>query len=241
MEKSKFERFISKYNLGGSCESVLYKVEGQTLTTRAISDDKNVMCEVVGPSMGFEAGNYPVYDTAKLRALLGVLGEVLTVSTKKSGDKFVGLEFSDTNSDVTFVLADASVIPAVPDLKTLPPFHMTIVMDEQFTNTFVKAKGALNDVDTFTVMSNGNDTTADVVIGFSSLNTNRVKLKANVTEAVEMKPISFSASYLREILVANKDAKGGKLEISSKGLARTSFEIDGVTSTYYLVQKDTKD
>jgi hypothetical protein len=241
MEKSKFERFIGKYNLGGSCESVLYNVESTTLTTRAISDDKNVLCEVVAPSMGLKEGNYAVYETAKLRSLLGVLGETLSVDVKKVTDKPVGMTFDDTNTEVTFVLADQSVIPNVPDLKKLPPFELTIDMDEQFINTFVKAKGALAEVDTFAVMSEGTDETANVVLGFSSLNTNRVKLKAKTTEAAELKPTSFSAKYLREILVANKDAKGGKLEISSKGLARTSFNVDNIKSTYYLVQIDTKE
>lgn len=241
MEKTKFEKFISKYNLGGACESVLYTVDGNSLTTRAISDDKNVLCDVVAPSMGLKDGSYAVYETAKLRSLLGVLGETLSVNIKKSGDKAVGMTFDDTNTEVTFVLADQSVIPAVPDLKKLPPFELTIEMDEQFINTFVKAKGALADVDTFAVMSEGEDATADVILGFSSLNTNRVKLKAKTTEATELKATSFSAKYLREILVANKDAKGGKLEISSKGLARTSFNVDGIKSTYYLVQIDTKE
>jgi hypothetical protein len=241
MEKSKFEKFIGKYNLGGSCESVLYSVEGTTITTRAISDDKNVLCEVTGPSMGLKDGSYAVYETAKLRSLLNVLGETLSVNVKKSGEKPVGMTFDDTNTEVTFVLADQSVIPSVPDLKKMPPFEMTIEMDEQFINTFVKAKGALSEVDTFAVMSEGTDKTASVILGYSSLNTNRVKLKANTTEAVELKATSFSAKYLREILVANKDAKIGKLEISSKGLARTSFNVDNIKSTYYLVQIDTKE
>jgi hypothetical protein len=238
VEKSKFERFVSKYNLGGACESVLYKVDGTTLTTRTISDDKNVLCEVIAPSMGFEAGEYPVYETAKLRSLLGVVGEVLSVKTKKSNDKFVGLEFADGTTEVTFVLADTSVIPAVPDLKKTPPFELTIDMDEKFITTFVKAKGALTDVETFTVMSSGSTATAEVILGFSSLNTNRVRMSANTASPVELAPVSFSAKYLREILVANKDAKGGKLEISSKGLARTSFDVDGIKSTYFLVQID---
>lgn len=241
MEKTKFERFISKYNLGGSCESVLYKVENGSLSTRAISDDKNVLCEISAPSMGFSDGDYAVYETAKLRSLLGVLGESLSTSVKKSSEKFVGLEFSDTSTDVTFVLADTTVIPTVPELKKLPPFDMAITMDEQFINTFVKAKSALADVETFTVMSTGTDNTADVVLGFSSLNTNRVKIKAKTTTSVEVKPTSFSAKYLREILVANKDAKGGELHISSKGLAKTTFTADNITSTYYLVQIDTKE
>ena len=56
-----------------------------------------------------------------------------------------------------------------------------------------------------------------------------------------MSAISFSAKYLREILVANKDAGTGNLEISSKGISRIVFSVDGITSTYYLVQIDTKD
>jgi hypothetical protein len=237
MEKKTFERFIAKYNLGGSCESVIYSVSGDSsITTRAISDDKNVLCEVTGPSMGIPEGEYPVYDTTRLRSLLGVLGDSLSVGVKRSGDNPVGMTFSDVNTEVTFVLADTSVIPNVPDLKKLPPFEMTIVIDENFINTFVRAKGALSDVDTFTVMSDGHDTTTDIVIGFSSLNTNRVKLTATTNEAVVMEPINFSAKYLREILVANKDAKTGTLEVSSRGIARVKFEVDGVTSTYYLVE-----
>jgi len=113
MEKSKFEKFIGKYNLGGSCESVVYKVEGNTLSTRAISYDKNVLCEVIAPSMGFEVGEFAVYDTTKLRSLLGVVGENLSVKVKKVGDKPIGMEITDTITQVTFVLADMSVIPNV--------------------------------------------------------------------------------------------------------------------------------
>lgn len=241
MDKSKFEKFINKYNLGGACESVLYTVDDTTLTTRAISDDKNVLCEVSAPAMGIESGNYAVYETARLRSLLGVLGENLTVKTKRTQDKLLGIMFNDNLTEVTFVLADTSVIPTVPDLKKLPPFDAEIDMDEQFINTFVRAKGALSEVDTFAVMSDGSDDTAEIVLGYSVLNTNRIRIKAKMTSPVEVKPISFSAKYLREILVANKDAKNGKLEISSKGLIRTSFSVDNITSTYYLVQIDTKD
>lgn len=241
MEKSKFERFISKYNLGGACESVMYKMHNNTLSTRAISDDKNVLCEISAPSMGVEVGEYAVYDTSKLRSLLNVVGENLSVSIKKSGEKVIGMEFLDVDTQVTFVLADVSVIPNVPELKQLPPFTLTIEMDELFINTFIKAKSALSDVDTFTVISDGTSNHADVVLGYSSLNTNRVKIRATTNTPASLTPISFSAKYLREILVANKDAKGGKLEISSKGLARTTFVADGITSTYYLVQIDTKE
>jgi hypothetical protein len=173
--------------------------------------------------------------------MLGVLDENLTVKVRSSSERPVGMTFSDSGTEVTFVLADQSVIPTVPDLKKLPPFELSIILDEAFITTFIKAKGALSEVDTFTVTSDGHSNTAQVILGFSSLNTNRIRLTGNTTEAAALEPISFSAKYLREILVANKDAKGGHLEISSKGLARTSFTADNITSTYYLVQIDTKD
>jgi hypothetical protein len=249
MEKSKLEKFISKYNLGGSCESVVLKAEGTSLSTRAISDDKNVLCEVTGPAMGLAAGEYAVYETHKLKSLLGVLGDTLSVDVKRTktqqgdlfGDKVVGLTFDDKNTEVTFVLADTSVIPSVPELKKLPPFDLTITMDEQFITTFVKAKSALADVETFTVISDVDDTTAQIILGHSSLNTNRVKINVTTKESSTVKAISFSAKYLREILVANKDAKTGELQVSSKGLAKTTFTADNITSTYYLVQIDTKE
>lgn len=236
MEKSKFERFISKYNLAGACESVLYTVDGSTIATRGISEDKNVLCEVSAPNMGFSSGEYPVYETAKLRSLLNVLTDSLKVGVKTSRDIPVGLTFADTNTEIVFVLADKNVIPATPKVDKIPKFDLVIKMDEQFISTFVKAKGALNDVETFTVMSSGESNTADVVIGHSTTNTNRVKIVAATNSSVTLEPISFSAKYLRDILVANKDAKSGELHVSSKGIARTSFTVDGIVSTYFLVQ-----
>jgi len=154
-----------------------------------------------------------------------------------NNNKTTGLNITDGETKATFVLADASVIPAVPDLKKLPPMEFTISLDEKFVNTFIKAKGALSDVDSFAVMSTGEDKTATVVIGYSTLNTNRISINAHTDQVAKLDAITFSANYLKEILVANKEAKNGKLEVSSKGLSRASFEVDGITSTYYLVQQ----
>jgi hypothetical protein len=239
MEKSKFQRFLDKYNLGGSCESVLLEAENNVLSTRSISDDKAVLCEVNAPSMGLGDGLYGVYETARLKSLLGVLGETLSVEANQHSDRFVGITFADTNTDATFVLADPTVIPSVPDLKTLPPFDVSIDLTDTFINTFVKAKSALPDVDTFTVLGSRGE--IDIVLGHSKLNTNRVTIKTGVTVDSSFSAISFSAKYLREILVANKEAKNGVLEISSKGLARVTFSVDSINSKYFLVKIDTAD
>ena len=241
MEKSKLERFITKYNIGGACESVKYVSNGTEITVRSISDDKNVLAEITSNDMGFPEGEFSIYETKKLRSLLGVLGDNLKVAPNKSNGKTVGLHLSDSDTKVAFVLADESVIPKVPDLKKLPPAEVELKLDEKFINTFARAKGALSEVDTFAVTSTGEGTEATVVIGHSTLNTNRVNIKANTKTNGKLEHISFSANYLKEILLANKEIKDGVLKVSSKGLAVAEFSGEGFTTKYYLVQIDTKD
>ena len=237
MQKTKFEKFISKYNLGGSCESVVFKSNGTDLSVRAISDDKNVLGEVVFKNASFPEGDFGVYETKKLRSILSVLDENVEIKVNSANEKITGLNITDGETKATFVLADISVVPVVPELKKLPPMDFTITLDEKFVNTFIRAKGALNEVDTFTVISDGKDTTASVVIGHSNINTNRIAINATTDKTVELAPINFSAKYFKEILVANKDATNGTLEVSSKGLARATFEVDNISTTYYLVQE----
>jgi len=239
MEKSKLERFVSKYNIGGACESVKCVSNGTEMTVRSISDDKNVLAEVTSHDIGFPEGEFSIYETKKLRSLLGVLGEKLKVAANSSSNKVIGLNLSDSDTKVTFVLADESVIPKVPDLKKLPPVDIEIVLDDKFVNTFARAKGALSEVDTFTVMSDGTDAT--VVIGYSTLNTNRVNIKTTTKTNTKIDPISFSANYLKEVLLSNKEIKDGILKVSSKGIAVAEFVGEGFTSKYFLVQIDTKD
>lgn len=236
MEKAKLERFIAKYNLNGACESVLIVSDGNTLSVRSISDDKNVLGEVTLDAANFPKGEFGVYETKKLRSILSVLGETLTVQPNVANKKVVGLNITDGSTKATFVLADQSAIPPVPDLKALPPADCTITLDEKFANTFVKAKGALSEVDTFAIMSNGEDTTASVVIGHSTINSNRITVTATTDVAVKMTPVSFSANYLRDILVANKEVGTGTLAVSSRGISVVKFSGGGFTSTYYLVQ-----
>lgn len=237
MEKSMLERFIAKYNLGGACESVIFKSDGTNLSVKAISDDKNVLGEVVVETTKFPEGEFAVYETKKLRSILSVLNESLTIKPITNNTKTTGLNVTDGETKATFVLADASIIPAVPELKKLPLMEFAITLDEKFVNTFIKAKGALSEVDSFAVMSNGEGKTATVVIGYSTLNTNRISINATTDAAAKLEPISFSANYLKEILSANKEVKNGTLEVSSKGLARASFTANGMTSVYYLVNQ----
>lgn len=234
MDKSKLERFISKYNLGGSCESVLWKSDGNDITVKCISDDKNVLGIVTARDVKLEEGEYGIFDTKQLSSMLSVLSDAIKITTKKVGGKTAAVHITDDNVKVDFVLADAAVIPSAPELKQLPSFDVEIKLDQKVMTSFLKAKSALSDVETFTVISDG--TTAQIVLGYSDMNTNRISIDVETTKNTKINPSNFSARYLREIIAANKESSGGVLKVSAKGLSYVKFGMVDYSTDYYLVQ-----
>jgi hypothetical protein len=234
MEKGKLNRFVQKYNLAGLVESVKWETKDNELTTAFISDDKSVLGKVTMKEFNFSDTTFGVYDTSKLTKMLGVLGESVEFEISDVDGKAVSLKFKDGSTSVNYMLADLSVIPNVPDLKKLPDFNIKIKLDENFISKFIRAKSALTDENNFTfVVKNGK---AQIVLGHSNINTNRISIDVDGEIDGDVEPISFSATYLKEILVANKEAKDATLNISSQGLSHIHFEVGEYTSDYYLVE-----
>jgi hypothetical protein len=209
MNKGKFDGFVNRYNLGGEIESVMVKSDDKNLSVRMISDDKTLLGDVTVVGGEFPNGEFGIYTTSQLKSLLSVLDDAITVEEVTGA-----LKFSDKKTKVQYMLAAPSVIPAVPDLKALPPFDTEVALDDEFVNKFIKSKGALADADTFTFTIKGGK--AEIILGYSS--------------------IAFSAKYLKAILMANKGSKTSSLKISSKGLSHVSFTDGDYTSNYYLVE-----
>jgi len=229
MKKSSFEGFISRYNLGGEVESVKVVSSDEGMSVRFISDDKTLLGVVESEDKSFPNGEFGIYTTSQLKGLLGVLDGNVDVNANTTT-----LVFSDAKTSVNYVLAELSVIPAVPELKQLPNFNSTITLDEAFVATFIKSKSALSDSDTFTFTCNNNK--GEVILGYSKINSNRISINVDCTCDGDVQPISFSAKYLKEILNANRNAKSSSMKVSSQGLASVSFEHEGYKSNYYLVE-----
>jgi len=229
MNKSKFDGFINRYNLGGEIESVMIKSDDKNLSVRMISDDKTLLGDVSVVESDFPNGEFGIYTTSQLKGLLSVLDEAISVEETTGAVKF-----SDKGTKVQYMLAAPSVIPAVPDLKALPPFDAEITLNDDFINKFIKSKGALSDADTFTFTCKGGN--GEVILGYSSINSNRISITVDCKCNEDIEPIAFSAKYLKAILTANKGSKTSSLKISSKGLSHVSFTDGDYTSNYYLVE-----
>ena len=229
MEKVKFDGFINRYNLGGEVESVMVKSEGTDLSVRMISDDKTLLGDVSVSGTDFPNGEFGIYTTSQLKGLLSVLDNTIEVEEVTGA-----LKFSDKGTKMQYMLAAPSVIPAVPDLKALPPFNVEITLNDEFVNKFIKSKGALSDADTFTFTCKDNK--GEIILGYSSINSNRISISVDCKCDGDVDPIAFSAKYLKAILLANKGSNSSSLKISSQGLAHLNFVDGDYTSDYYLVE-----
>ena len=238
MRKEVVSRFIEKYRLGGNVNSVKLTSKGDTLHTRFITDDKSLLGEMTMKNFKFDEADMGVYNTEQLTKLLSVLDKDIDVTLSKVDDKAVSLKISDSNANVNFMLSDLNVINTPPNLKQLPDFECKIKVDGKFMETFIKGKNALAEVYTFTVVNTKGS--MELVIGYSSMNTNRVTIPVDCDGTLDS-PVSFSAKYFKDVLVANKECGSATLEVSSKGLSRINFKVDDYDVTYFMVAIDEVD
>ncbi len=239
MNKYKLTRFIDKYHLGGNVNAVVINSTSDKLSTRFITGDKALLGELSMDNWTFEDAELGVYDTEQLSRLLGVLDDDVTLNLTQSGDKAIAVEISDALSKVNFMLSDKSVINQPPALKQLPEFQVSIKVDSNFIQRFVSGKSALPDTDTFTVLSD--DDGVKLVIGYSSINTNRVTIPVETTESSNIDNVSFNANLFKDVLVANKECESATLEVSEGGLSRINFKVDDYDVTYFMVAIDEVD
>ena len=235
MEKRKLTNFIEKYHLAGNANSVGLDVNDQTLSCEFITDDQNVVGRVTMEDFDIENVRLGVYNTSQLTKLLTALDDKIDVKVNRADDAAFSINISDISTKVTFMLADMSVIRQVPQMKELPDFNVKIKLTKDFADKFIKSKNALPETENFAVESS--DAGTKMILNYSTLNTNRITW-AVVPEisANDLNATCFSANLFKEILVANKDAETGYIEVSSAGLARVTFTGKDYSSTYYLVQ-----
>jgi hypothetical protein len=235
MNKQKLVRFINKYHLNGIAQSVVLNStsEKRQLKTKFVSDDKTLLGSIQMDNWDFEDATIGIYTTDQLLRLLGVVDEDIKVSISKSGDKALSMKVSDSVTSVNYMLSDSSIINEPPPLQNTPEFELKIDVKPSLINKFISGTSALAEVTTFTVVTD--ESNAKLVIGYSSVNTNRVNIPVQTSKFSSIDNVSFNAEYFSQILSANKECESATLEISSEGLARISFKVDDFTSQYWLV------
>ena len=232
MEKSKLQSFINRYYLAGNCEAVTVKANGESVNCELIDVDQTVVGKVKWKTDPFMSGELGINHTGALTKMLSAVGEKIDIEVNDAQGKNYAMKIKEGSTTMTFMLADTSVIPAVPSINAEPEYEVTIDIDELFVNKFIKAKNALPDAKNFAVqVRNGK---IKFIINYTTINSDNVTFEIGGT-ANDLDPICFSADKLKEVLTANKGDKG-IMHISSNGLARIDFTGTDFDSNYWLVQ-----
>lgn len=238
MNKITLEKFIKKYSLDGNVSAVRWKCKDEVLSTRFTTEDKSLLGELKLKNFkndaldGTEMG---IGETDTLSKLLGIVGTDVTINSKKAGDRSMSVSFSDDLLSSEYFLSDLSVLPDAPALKHKPEFSTEIKLSDSLMSAFIRGKSALPDAETFTLMKNGSIDTLKLIIGYSTINTNRVTIPVTTQKMDDFSMISFNAKHFKSVLSANKECKEALLQVSTEGLARISFSHDNFDVTYYLV------
>ena len=233
MEKSKLVSFISRYYLGGNCEAVTLKEDGDSINCELIDGDQTVVGKIKWNTTPFMKGALGINHTGALTKMLSAVSEDISIDVQEASGKNYAMKISEGSTKLTFMLADTSVIPAVPTINVEPQYHVSINVDDSFINRFIKAKNALPDARNFAVQVKGGKII--FVINYTTINADNISFEMGSTPNTDMEPICFSADKLKEVLTANKGDMG-TLHISPDGLARIDFTGTDFESSYWLVQ-----
>ena len=233
MEKSKLQSFINRYYLAGNCEAVKLNQNNEGVGCELIDMDQTIVGKIQWKTTPFMKGELGINHTGALNKMLGALGENININVKDAAGKNYAMEIAEGSTKATFMLADTTVIPAVPSINAEPDYVIEIPVNEEFISKFIKAKNALPDAKNFAVqVQSGN---IKFIINYTTINADNISFEVGPTAISNMDPICFSADKLKEILIANR-GDSGKLHISPDGLARIDFAGNDFESSYWLVQ-----
>ena len=103
MQKSKLDKFIQKYNLGGNVNSVKWKASGDSISTSFVTPDKSLLGSVKVDKFPFEDAEIGVNQTDQLKSLINVLGDDVSLDLTRFGDKAVSLKIKHGTTSVDYV------------------------------------------------------------------------------------------------------------------------------------------
>jgi len=232
MEKSKLQSFINRYYLAGNCEAVTLKEAEQSISCELIDMDQTVVGKIKWNTTPFMKGMLGINHTGALIKMLGAVGENINIDVKEAAGKNYAMKISEGTTQATFMLADTTVIPAVPTINAEPDYLVQIAVNDEFISKFIKAKNALPDAKNFAVqVQNG---IVKFIINYTTVNSDNITFEVGTSPGVDMEPVCFSADKLKEVLVANR-GDVGQLHVSPDGLSRIDFIGSDFESSYWLV------
>lgn len=239
MKKDILESFIKRYYLNNTVNKVKWKYTAadKTLHTRAMADNRSFVVDVVlseFTELGTEDIILCIGDTEKVTRQLTPFGEDIALQVNKTGDRILGFSAANENIESYCPCADPTSMDPVPkNLNEVDGYTVEIQISEEFINAFVKARNALNDVETFAVATNKKGQ-IEFVIGYTTANSSRIRFVPKLVPGMEKLDCSltYPVKNIFEVLKCNKNAEG-TIKIHPNGTMKISMKEERFACTYY--------
>lgn len=228
MQKSTLQKFLRKYHLDGSIESVTITSSDDEVSTAFADESKTLIGMISMTDIPIPSGEYSLYNTSQLLKFMSILENEIDLNIKKTGNTPSSIEFKDSNkTKINFVLASKDVIPKQPEVKGLPEFEHKIEFDTDVIDRFIKAKGAMSDESVVTFKDD------KMYLGYNEHNSNSISFTID-TNLEFSEPVKFNAEHIKSIFANNKDMSSMTIEVSNRGIARIKFTDEGCTCDYFV-------
>jgi len=231
MEKATLQKFIDKYHLAGSIESVIWDSNG-SLSCDFVSDSQSLVGNVKLKTNPISDAKVGIYQTSKLNKMLTALASDIEITFDGDEKQKFAISIEDKKNKAKFMLADPSVVKKAPAIKDLPSWDIELDVNDALIADFIKARNAVPEAINFAITTSGDK--VKFVINYSSINTNRLTFDVDATKTTDIQPVAFDADLFKNVITANRGMKG-TMKVSSKGLLQLTFTDDEFEAMYYLV------
>lgn len=238
INKLKLVSIINKYYLGTN-ESVKWDIKDNSLNIEFMTPSKDVIGNLTCNNFELEDSKLAIYDTKKLQNLISICSGDLLLEFEKTKEIYTKLNISDLNFNLSYALSDPLLINKVGNV-TEAEWVVDLDLTSEDISNIIKAKSALAQVDNMLITTTTNldeEDVIEIVFGDESGHNNKItyQISGDIKETDIKLP--FNSDMFKTILYANKDMEGGKLLLSSMGLMKLSFELDGISSNYYMIRR----
>ena len=238
INKLKLQSIINKYYLGTN-ESVKWEIKDNSLSIEFMTPSKDVIGNLTCKNFELEDSKLAIYDTKKLQNLISICSGDLLLEFEKTREIYTKLNISDLNFNLSYALSDPLLINKVGNVNEAD-WVVDLDLTTEDIGNIIKAKSALAQIDNMLITTTTNldgEDVIEIVFGDESGHNNKItyQISGDIKETDIKLP--FNSDMFKTILYANKDMEGGKLLLSSMGLMKLSFELDGISSNYYMIRR----
>ncbi len=242
INKLVIKSIIDKYYLGEN-DSVKWLIKDNHLEIPFMSASRELIGKITHSNFDLEDCNLAIFDTKKLLNLITITHGNLMFSFEKVKSFYTKMNFADENFNLTYALADPLLIAKVGEV-TEPEWDTILSLSKDNISHLIKAKSALSGETNTNIMTTSVEKDLDgdsafvFTFGDEHGHNNKVKYQMYGVVGECNETIPYNSDTFRNILNVNKDMEEGNIYFSYKGLMKVEFKVGELTSTYYLVRRE---